>query len=108
MYVPRYFSEQDETRLFEFKEVLDIVRRLSEEHESQFESPWTLDKVEPEQLQKMLAVIVGFHIEIEEVRGKFKLSQNRNGVDHASVITGLKSVGNDALADAMKAAEPGG
>lgn len=90
----------------DMEEVLDIVRRLSEKHESQFESPWTLDKVEPEQLEKMLSVIVGFHIEIEDVRGKFKLSQNRNGVDHASVIAGLESVGNHALADAMKAAEP--
>ena len=90
------------------EEVLDIVRRLSEQHESQFETPWTLDKVEPQMLEKMLGVIVGFHIEIEEVRGKFKLSQNRNAVDHAGVIAGLESVDNNALAAAMKEAEPGG
>ena len=89
------------------EEVLDIVRRLAEKHESQFDIPWTLDKVEPEKLEKMLAVIVGFHIEIDDIRGKFKLSQNREAADRAGVIAGLDSVGNAALADAMKAAEPG-
>jgi transcriptional regulator len=89
------------------EEVLDIVRRLSEKHESQFENPWTLDKVEPGMLEKMLGVIVGFHVEIEDIRGKFKLSQNRKAADYASVIAGLESVGNNALAEAMKAAERG-
>jgi transcriptional regulator len=91
----------------DMEEVLDIVRRLSEKHESQFDYPWTLDKVESEKLEKMLGVIVGFHIEIDDIRGKFKLSQNREAADHASVIAGLESVGNNALANAMKAAEPG-
>ncbi len=45
---------------------------------------------------------------LSTVRAKFKLSQNRNAVDHAGVVAGLESVGNDALAAAMKAAEPGG
>lgn len=57
-------------------EVRDIVRRLSEKHEAQFSSPWTMDKVDEQQLQKMLSVIVGFHIEIDDIRGKYKLSQN--------------------------------
>jgi transcriptional regulator len=88
-------------------DVLDIVRRLSAKHEAQFENPWTIDKMEPEKLQKMLAVIVGFHIEIDDIKGKFKLSQNKQQADRAGVIFGLESVGEIALAEAMKAAAPG-
>lgn len=83
-------------------EVRDIVRRLSEKHEAQFSSPWTMDKVDEQQLQKMLSVIVGFHIEIDDIRGKYKLSQNRNQADHTGVINGLQSIGQHDLADLMQ------
>jgi transcriptional regulator len=84
------------------EEVLDIVSRLSARHEAQFEKPWTMDKVEPDMLAKMLSVIVGFHIEIENIEGKFKLSQNRNDEDYSGVIEGLDAVGNSDLAKAMR------
>ena len=84
------------------EQVLDIVRRLSARHEAQFENPWSLDKVEPDMLDKMLSVIVGFHIEIEHIEGKFKLSQNRKEEDHTGVVEGLDAVGNRELADAMR------
>jgi len=82
--------------------VRDIVRRLSHKHEAVFENPWTMDKVEPDKLEKMLGVIVGFHIDMDEIKGKFKLSQNRNAEDRAGVISGLEASGEHALASLMK------
>jgi transcriptional regulator len=87
------------------EEVLDIVRRLSAKHEAQFENPWTTDKMAPKKLEKMLSVIVGFHIEIDDLQGKFKLSQNRSEEDTRQVIAGLEAVGNLSLADAMRERE---
>jgi transcriptional regulator len=87
------------------EDVLDIVRRLSAKHEAQFENPWTIDKMKPEKLEKMLSVIVGFHIEIDDLQGKFKLSQNRSKEDTRQVIAGLEAVGNQPLADAMRERE---
>ncbi len=85
--------------------VRDIVRRLAHKHEAGFDSPWTMDKVEPDKLEKMLGVIVGFHIEMDEVRGKYKLSQNRNDDDRAGVIAGLEAAGDDDLAALMRKRE---
>ncbi len=85
--------------------VRDIVRRLAAKHEAGFENPWTMDKLEPQRLEKLLGVIVGFHIEIEEIRGKYKLSQNRNAEDRVSVIAGLEASGEDELAAMMRQQE---
>ena len=89
------------------EEVFDIVRRLSDKHEAQFPVPWTVDKVDPDMLEKMLGVIVGFHIDMDEVIGKYKLSQNRSAEDRAGVISGFDQQGNVELADAMRAVEDG-
>ena len=86
-------------------EVQDIVRRLSAKHEAPFASPWTMDKMDPVMLDKMLAVIVGFHIEIEEIVGKLKLSQNRKPEDRAGVIAGLQASGQREMADWMQSLE---
>ena len=59
----------------------------------------------PERLEKMLGSIVGFHIEMDEVVGKAKLSQNRNAADRAGVIAGLEAAGNTELASMMRRQE---
>jgi transcriptional regulator len=87
--------------------VRDIVRRLTDKHEAGFSTPWSMDKMDPERLEKMLSVIVGFHVEMEEVRGKFKLSQNRDETDRNGVITGLETAGNTELAAMMRRREDG-
>ena len=85
--------------------VRDIVRRLAHKHEAGFDSPWTMDKVEPDKLEKMLGMIVGFHIEMDEVIGKYKLSQNRNDDDRAGVIAGLEAAGDHDLVVLMRKQE---
>ena len=85
--------------------VLDIVKRLSAKHEADFDTPWTIEKMDPDMLEKMLGVIVGFSIDIIEIRGKYKLSQNRSAADRRSVVEGLSSLGNVELAAVMQAQE---
>jgi transcriptional regulator len=46
-------------------------------------------------MQKMLAGIVGFEIDITRLEGKFKLSQNRPAADRPRVVDALERIGSD-------------
>jgi transcriptional regulator len=80
----------------------DELRAQIEELAAQEESallpkpPWTVGKVEPAQVGKMLAAIAGFRVVFETLEGKAKLSQNKSAADSAGVITGLQERGDGA------------
>jgi len=53
----------------------------------------------------MLKMIVGFEIEVNSIKGKFKLSQNRSIEDRLGVIAGLrtqKGTMSQSIADKME------
>jgi len=83
-------------RLVADSDLLDLVTRLSNKHESQFEKPWAVDKVSDKKLNAMLRAIVGFRIDIEQLSAKAKLSQNRSEGDRNGVIKGLQSTKDPA------------
>ena len=70
-----------------------LVRSLTEWHEAQFETPWTVDDAPPEFIETQLKAIVGIEIQITSLEGKWKLSQNRPESDIAGVISGLDQRG---------------
>lgn len=70
-----------------------LVRSLTEWHEAQFETPWTVDDAPPEFIETQLKAIVGIEIQIISLEGKWKLSQNRPESDIAGVISGLDQRG---------------
>ena len=72
----------------------DIVDQLSSRHEASFPKPWTIAKMEPALLDRMLGAIVGFRMTIERIDAKFKLTQNRSAADRAGVINGLEARGS--------------
>jgi transcriptional regulator len=49
----------------------------------------------------MLSAIVGFEIRIADLKGMWKLSQNRSAEDRLGVIAGLKSQSNAAAAEML-------
>ena len=65
-------------------------------------TPWAVEDAPDEFIAAQLRGIVGIEIEVTDLRGKFKLSQNRSTQDRAGVVAGL---GEDALAARMRAAE---
>lgn len=67
-------------------EQIDQLTRAHEEHRSQ---PWRVADAPPEFIAGQMRGIVGVEIEVREITGKFKLSQNRNVADQQGVITGL-------------------
>ncbi len=91
--------------LHEPAELLPLVDRLARLYEDP--AGWSV-AAQPERFtQGLLRGIVGIEIEIADVQGKFKLSQNRPRADRDGVIAALEATGqagDRALAAAMRAA----
>ena len=66
-----------------------ILEALTGTQESTRAHPWALDDAPADYTATMMRAIVGMRIEIESMRGKFKLSQNRSSTDRGGVIEGL-------------------
>ena len=71
--------------------LLQIVSRLSDQHERGRERPWTVSDAPREYLDSMLRAIVGFALPIQRLHGQWKLSQNRNAADHTGVQQALSA-----------------
>lgn len=69
--------------------LLQIVSRLSDQHESGRERPWAVSDAPRDYIDAMLRAIVGFALPIRRLDGKWKLGQNRSTVDQAGVRDGL-------------------
>ena len=69
--------------------LLQLVSRLSDQHEAGRAQPWTVNEAPREYIDAMLRAIVGFALPIERLQGKWKLGQNRSAADQAGVRAGL-------------------
>jgi transcriptional regulator len=72
---------------------LELIKRLTDEHEQKREQPWSVSDAPDSYIEKLLPAIVGFEIEMDEVVGKFKLSQNQSEENRKGVISGLAESG---------------
>ena len=66
--------------------IADIVDALTEKNETQFDRPW-----QPVYKATMLKAIIGIEIEINEIQGKYKLSQNRPEKDRVKIAEQLEA-----------------
>jgi transcriptional regulator len=80
--------------------VLRIVSELTDTHEARQAHPWQVGDAPPDYIEQMLRAIVGIEIPIDQLVGKWKVSQNRSADDRAGVAAGL---GAQAEGDAMAA-----
>ena len=81
--------------------VENVVRRLSDRHESGRAEPWSVDDAPAKFVSGQLRAIVGVEIAIKRIEAKFKLSQNRPAADVDGVIAGLRADGDDLSAAAV-------
>ena len=86
----RFFAHDDT----EWKRAL--VTRLTQLHESPFDSPWAVEDAPPDYIASMLNAIVGIELQITSIQAKRKLSQNRPEADIAGTIAGLSDVGGQS------------
>jgi transcriptional regulator len=75
-----------------------LVARLTSAHETGRAHPWALDDAPADYLAQVLRAIVGIEIELTQLQGKWKVSQNRGAADRAGVAAGLRAEGGAAAA----------
>lgn len=100
-----YVSVQARGRLRVIHEpdwILSQLESLTAHNEAGFEHPWAVADAPHEFTRKLLDVIVGIEIEITELKGKWKVSQNRSDQDRACVVSGLTSTGQPEMAALVK------
>jgi transcriptional regulator len=84
--------------------LLALLADLSAHNEARIPgAPWTMDKTPPAILSKLLDAIVGFELTVTAWRPTFKLSQNKDAADRASVADGFDANGSPGIAALMRA-----
>lgn len=95
-------------RLIEDRDRLsDIVQRTVCRYESNRSQPWSVSVPDADFLERLLAAIVGFEIDVERIEGKWKLNQNHPPERRDQIIQGLRQTGRHdelEIAELMAAA----
>ncbi|CCV06530.1 FMN-binding negative transcriptional regulator [Mesorhizobium metallidurans STM 2683] len=76
-----------------------LARQISDltmSQEGAREAPWAVTDAPPAFIQSQIKGIVGLEIEITDISGKWKVSQNRPAADRVGVAEGLESEGKSA------------
>lgn len=96
--IPRLIEDETELEA--------LLEQQTRAHESPMSSPWE-PRLVGERRAKLLNMVVGFEIEVTDVQGKFKLSQNRPLEDQLNVVKALSLSSNQtdiAVAELMSEA----
>jgi transcriptional regulator len=75
------------------------IEALTRRHESARPAPWAVGDAPAAFIEAQIKAIVGVEIEITEISGKWKASQNRPAADRAGVVAGLEELGDEAALD---------
>jgi transcriptional regulator len=74
------------------------VSSMSDQQEQSLEYPWAVSDAPEAYITALTRGIVGVEIDITEITGKFKMSQNRPEADRLGVVEGLAASGADHVA----------
>lgn len=84
-------------------EVERLLADLSAVHEAPLapKKPWTMDKMVPGTVERMMKGITAFRLAVDRLEAKAKLSQNKGAADRGGVMSALDALGRpDATATA--------
>jgi transcriptional regulator len=68
---------------------------LTRAQEAGRDKPWSVGDAPADFIAVQRRAIVGIEIEILDIRGKWKASQNRSAADRAGVVEGLEALGDE-------------
>ena len=71
------------------------IEELTRALEQRREQPWAVGDAPADFIAMQRRAIVGVEIEILDIKGKWKTSQNRNAADRAGVVAGLEALGDE-------------
>lgn len=83
-----------------------LLASLTRTHEAAEPAPWKMADAPRDYLEARVQAVVGIEIEIDQLVGKFKLSQNKEAADRQGTIDALQAKGQTALAEAMLSPPP--
>jgi transcriptional regulator len=72
------------------------IEALTKKHEHARPAPWAVGDAPESFIEMQIKAIVGVEIEIAEISGKWKVSQNRPVADRVGVVAGLEALGDEA------------
>jgi transcriptional regulator len=81
----------------------DFLDRLTLEHEGSRVAPWAMSDAPVDYIKKMLAAVVGLELEVTQLVGKWKASQNQPVEAREGVARGLQEEGCPGPADVVAA-----
>lgn len=76
--------------------LLSQINAITGEQEGQREKPWSVGDAPGDFIRSQLKGIIGIEIEIAEIEGKWKVSQNRPVADREGVAKGLEEMAEQA------------
>ena len=83
------------------------IERLTLDQESRRDAPWAVGDAPGEFVAAQMRAIVGIEIAIADLRGKFKVSQNRPAQDRETVLHALDASGDAVMAGLLRHASAG-
>lgn len=78
-----------------------LLANLTRTHEAIESAPWKMADAPREYIEAMVQAVVGIEIEITELVGKFKLSQNKAEADRQGAADSLQARGQVEMAESM-------
>jgi transcriptional regulator len=78
------------------------VTLLSDTHEAPRPEPWKVSDAPESYVEALLRAIVGFELEITQLDGKYKLTQNREAADREGVRDAFEREGREDMARLME------
>jgi transcriptional regulator len=95
-------------RRLEESEVVKQLDKLSAAHEARLapKTPWTRAKMSPDRFEAMTKAILGFEMEVRELRGTRKLAQHKLAHERRGAIEGMAAAGAKEMAELMREAPP--
>ncbi len=87
------------------EELLAIVDTLTQAQEQSRKQPWKVIDAPREYIDRMLNAIVGIRINIDDMQGKWKVSQNHNNENRQGVVEALEAEEKLAMANEVRKAD---
>jgi transcriptional regulator len=87
------------------------IEALTKKQERARPAPWAVGDAPESFIEMQIKAIVGLEIEITDIAGKWKASQNRPVADRVGVVAGLEALGDEAsreMASIVREAAPKG
>lgn len=69
--------------------LLRHLHDLTQQHEGHRPNPWAVSDAPEDFVKRQLRGLVGFEIQVSNIDGKWKVSQNKNDADKSGVASGL-------------------